>query len=198
MRKITDSKSKVNYTKSALSKRPEYLMDWVILIIFLLFFLFLPPPLISLSLCFSVGLRAERVMTAASVFEPDSDWLWVPTHRQIKRLSIMYISNRDSWTVFKSVEFVSKSSKVMTHQKQCLRYQRVHPVLTKDWSFHGRTQQFHQTNLHIGLFSGDRVQEKLHSRYEKVACKWRGGKWNGLMKFGVSWGCKSRRCWPVY
>lgn len=85
-----------------------------------------------LSLCFSVGLRAERVMTDASVFEPEPDWLWVPAHRQIKRLSIVYILNQDSWTVFKSVEFVSKSFKVMTHQKTHLRYQRTHPVLTKD------------------------------------------------------------------
>lgn len=108
-------------------------MDWVILIISWRGHLPpLPPSSSHLSLCFNVGLRAERVMTDASVFEPEPDWLWVPAHRQIKRLSIVDILNQDSWTVFKSVEFVSKSFKVMTHQKTHLRYQRTHPVLTKD------------------------------------------------------------------
>lgn len=149
-----------------------------------------------LSLCFSVGLRAERVMTDASVFEPEPDWLWVPAHRQIKRLSIVYILNQDSWTVFKSVEFVSKSFKVMTHQKTHLRYQRTHPVLTKDCGLNSTISSNKSKNL--PFFRGIRSKKNFTLSVEKVACKSRGGKWNALMKFWVSGGCKSRRCWPVY
>lgn len=172
-------------------------MDWVILIISWRGHLPpLPPSSSHLSLCFSVGLRAERVMTDASVFEPEPDWLWVPAHRQIKRLSIVYILNQDSWTVFKSVEFVSKSFKVMTHQKTHLRYQRTHPVLTKDCGLNSTISSNKSKNW--PFFLGIRSKKNFTLAVEKVACKSRGGKWNALMKFWVSGGCKSRRCWPVY